>query len=261
VESSSEYVFGDTDAAARRLELVAESWASPSAAFLRDDVPRRPRLALDLGCGPGHTTRLVASTTRARRTVGFDTSEDFIARARADAPEAVAFLNHDVMELPFPTGRANLVYARFVLSHIPRPDRIVRAWMTQLELGGVLAIDEVEWIRTDNPVFRRYLTMLAALLEARGSSLAAGPIADKFDGGPGGRKRTSVVRVHAVAGALAAELFALNFATWREEPFVRDSQSRADLDDLDTELRELAHGPSRATISWGMRQITFERAG
>ena len=70
-----------------------------------------------------------------------------------------------------------------------------------------------------------------------------------------------MVRVHAVAGALAAELFALNFATWREEPFVRDSQSRADLDDLDTELRELAHGPSRATISWGMRQITFERAG
>jgi trans-aconitate 2-methyltransferase len=261
VPSSSDYVFGDTDVAARRLDLVADAWESPSTAFLRDDVPHRPRLAVDLGCGPGHTTRLVASTTGATRTIGFDTSEAFIARARANAPEGVAFLHHDVMDLPFPTGRANLVYARFVLSHIPRPDRLVRAWMTQLELGGVLAIDEVEWIRTNDPTLRRYLTLLAALFEARGSSLAAGLIADRFDGGRGGRKRTSVVRVHPVPAALAAELFALNFASWREEPFVRDHHSRADLDDLDSELRALAQGPSRATITWAMRQITFERAG
>ena len=259
VGSSSDYVFGDTDVAARRLDLVAETWASPSAAFLREDVRSRPRLALDLGCGPGHTTRLVASTTGASKTIGLDTSEAFITRARADAPEGVAFLHHDVMDLPFPTGRANLVYGRFVLSHIPRPDRLVRAWMSQLELGGVLALDEVEWIRTDDPALRRYLTLLATVLEARGSSLAAGPIADKFDGGPGGRKRTSVVRTHPVPTAVAAELFALNFASWRDEPFVRDSHSRADLDQLDAELRELARGQSRAPITWGMRQTTFER--
>jgi trans-aconitate 2-methyltransferase len=259
--SSSEYAFGDTDVAARRLDLLAETWASPSAVFLRDDVPSRPWLALDVGCGPGHTTRLVASTTGARRTVGFDTSDAFIARAQADAPEGVAFLRHDAMELPFPTGRANLVYARFVLSHIPRPDRIVRAWMTQLQLGGVLALDEVEWIRTDDPALRRYLTLLSALFDARGSSLAAGSVADKFDGGPGGRKRTSVVRVHPVPIARAAELFALNLATWRDEPYIRDRYSGASMDDLDADLRALAHGSSGTTITWGMRQSTFERAG
>jgi trans-aconitate 2-methyltransferase len=261
VGSSSEYVFGDTDVAARRLDLVAETWASPSTAFLREDVPNRPRLALDLGCGPGHTTRLVASTTGAARTVGLDTSEAFIARARADAPDRVTFLHHDVMDLPFPTGRANLVYGRFLLSHIPRPDRLVRAWMTQLELGGVLALDEVEWIRTDDPTLRRYLTLLEGVLEARGSSLAAGPIADKSDGGPGGRKLTSVVRTHPVRTARAAELFALNFSTWRDEPFVRDSHSRAELDQLGAELRELARGQGRAPVTWGMRQTTFERGG
>jgi trans-aconitate 2-methyltransferase len=261
VGSSSEYVFGDTDVAARRLDLLAEVWASPSTAFLRDDLPDRPRLAVDLGCGPGHTTRLVASTTGARRTIGLDESKSFIARARAEAPEGVGFVRHDVMDLPFPTGRANLVYARFVLSHIPRPDRLVRAWMSQLQLGGVLALDEVQWIRTDDPALRRYLTMLAALFEARGSSLAAGPIADKFDGGPDGRKRTSVVRVHAVPIATAAELFSLNLAAWRHEPFVRDRHTHAYMDDLDAELRALADGSSDATITWGMRQITFERAG
>jgi trans-aconitate 2-methyltransferase len=259
--SSSDYVFGDTDVASRRLDLVAEAWTKPSTAFLRDDVPGGARLAVDLGCGPGHSTRLLASITGAHQTVGLDTSEAFLARARVDAPDGVMFEQHDVMDLPFPAGRANLVYARLLLSHIPRPDRLVRAWMTQLELGGVLALDEVEWIHTDEPALRRYLTLVAALLEARGSSLAAGPIADRFDGGRDGRKRTSVVRIHPVPLPLAAKLFALNFATWREEPFVRDHHRDDELDHLDAELRQLAETESPATVTWGMRQITFERAG
>ena len=259
--ASSDYVFGDSDVAARRLELVAEHWASPSATFLRDDVPKRPRLALDLGCGPGHTTRLLSATTAATRTVGLDSSESFITLARADAPDGVVFEEHDLMDLPFPTGRVNLAYSRFVLSHIPRPDRVVRAWMSQLELGGMLALDEVEWIRTDDPTLRRYLTILSALLKARGSSLAAGPMVDKFDGGRGGRKRTSVVRVHPIPVVLAAELFALNFATWREDPFVRDAHSRDELDELEGALRALVKGPREPKITWGMRQATFERIG
>lgn len=258
---SSDYIFGDTDVAARRLDLVAQAWTGPSTAFLRDDVPKRPRRALDLGCGPGHTTRLVAATTGASTTVGIDSSESFIARAGTDPQPGVAFLEHDLMDLPFPTGRANLMYARFVLSHIPRPDRVVRAWMTQLELGGVLALDEVEWIRTDDAVLRRYLTILSALLAARGSALAAGPIVDKFDGGRDGRKRTSVVRVHRVPVALAAELFALNFATWRDDPFVRDGHDHGKLDELASALGELMRGPKEPTVTWGMRQATFERTG
>jgi len=261
VGSSSDYVFGDTDVAARRLDLVAETWASPSAAFLREDVRSRPRLALDLGCGPGHTTRLVASTTGASKTIGLDTSEAFITRARADAPEGVAFLHHDVMDLPFPTGPADLVYARFVLSHVPRQDRIMAGWMSALAPGGVLALDEVERIDTDDVAMTRYLEILRALLEVRGSTLAVGPLIERFDGGPDGRSRTSQARVHPVPMAVAAELFALNLETWRHEPFVEDNHSSDELDDLDAALRELARRPGRAEITWTMRQATFERTG
>ena len=56
VGSSSDYVFGDTDVAARRLDLVAETWASPSAAFLREDVRSRPRLARKISNLPAYTT-------------------------------------------------------------------------------------------------------------------------------------------------------------------------------------------------------------
>src|SRR5215216_5439016 len=260
VGSSSEYIFGDTDAAARRLDLVAEYWASTSTKFLREDVPSGARLALDLGCGPGHTTRLVASVTGAARTIGLDTSDAFLARARAGA-SGVEFVHHDVMELPLPSAPADLLYCRLLLSHIPRPDRVVRAWMSQLEPGGVLALDEVAWISTSEPAFSRYLEMLEELLSVRGSALAAGPIIDAVDTGSDARKRSSVARIHPVPARVAAELFILNLASWREEPYVRDAHSREELDDLDAELREVTRQPGRATITWGMRQVTFERTG
>ncbi len=61
--------------------------------------------------------------------------------------------------------------------------------------------------------------------------------------------------------AVAAEMFTLNLVTWREEPYVRDAHSQEELDDLDAELREVTRRPGRATITWGMRQVTFERTG
>jgi trans-aconitate 2-methyltransferase len=261
VGSSSEYVFGDSDAAARRLDLVAEYWASPTTEFLREDVPSEPRLALDLGCGPGHTTRLVSAVTGATRAVGLDTSEAFLARARTGAPAGVEFVHHDVMELPLPSAPADLLYGRLLLSHIPRPDRVARAWMSQLAPGGVLALDEVAWISTSEPTLSRYLEMLEDLLVVRGSALATGPIIEAMDGGPDGRKRSSVERTHPVPAGVAAELFTLNLLTWREEAYVRDAHSQKELDDLDAELREITRRPGGATITWGMRQMTFERTG
>jgi hypothetical protein len=58
------YAFGDSTPAARRLALLAEVFEPTSRAFL-DHVGTRlagpPGLAVDLGCGPGHTTRLLSS--------------------------------------------------------------------------------------------------------------------------------------------------------------------------------------------------------
>jgi len=216
-------------------------------------------LALDLGCGPGHTTRLLASTTGAETTVGLDTSETFLARARAGAPDGITFLRHDVTDVPFPTPPADLVYSRMVLSHVPRPDRVVAAWIGQLEQGGVLALDEVEWIRTDDPVLARYLELLDAVLAARGGVLAVGPLLEGLNGGPGAKQRTSRVRLHPVSTAVAAELFGLNLATWRDDSHARAHHTSSELDDLDAQLQSLTRRPGRAEITWGMRQMTFER--
>jgi trans-aconitate methyltransferase len=77
------YTFGDSEIATRRLEIVAAVFESPTRTFLAEDVGQlRADLALDLGCGPGHTTRLVAEMTGAVRTIGLDASASFRRRPR-----------------------------------------------------------------------------------------------------------------------------------------------------------------------------------
>src|SRR5215203_735719 len=83
--SGSVYSFGETDLAAERLRVVSEVFDPTSAAFVSETVRNRPRLALDLGCGPGFTTRLLSRIARPERTVGVDRSESFLGRARASS--------------------------------------------------------------------------------------------------------------------------------------------------------------------------------
>ena len=55
------YAFGDSAPAARRLALLADLFEPASQPFLARFAGRQLGLAVDLGCGTGYTTRLLAS--------------------------------------------------------------------------------------------------------------------------------------------------------------------------------------------------------
>jgi trans-aconitate methyltransferase len=120
------YAFGDTAPAARRLGLLADVFEQTSRAFLTRVAGRSPRLAVDLGCGPGHTTRLLAAVLWPRRTIGLDQSASFVTLAAAGAPPEVEFAVHDVTVVPFPCRPADLVFCRFLLSHLADPPGLAR---------------------------------------------------------------------------------------------------------------------------------------
>src|SRR5258708_35887545 len=98
------YAFGDTDIAARRLELLANVFEHSMRACLREAPAARlglaqnlaQKIAIDLGCGPGFTTHLIAETLGFSRVVGLETSKRFIELARATANVRVSFELHDV---------------------------------------------------------------------------------------------------------------------------------------------------------------------
>ena len=79
------YAFGDSDLAARRLRLLSDTFAESSSSFMRESVLTQPQRAADLGCGPGFSTHLLATTLNPFDTVGLDNSENFLAYARQTA--------------------------------------------------------------------------------------------------------------------------------------------------------------------------------
>lgn len=148
--------------------MLADLFDPASGVFLADQVSSPPTLAVDLGCGPGHSTRLLARVTRAIRIVGLDNSENFLAAARKDATNELVFLTHDVRNTPWSMTGADLAFARLVLPHLPEPAAVTMTWLAQLATGGMLALDELEWLHTDDPALDRYLEIATAVVAAHG---------------------------------------------------------------------------------------------
>jgi trans-aconitate 2-methyltransferase len=249
------YAFGDSEPAARRLGLLADVFEPPSRAFLSRFAAEPVDLAVDLGCGPGHSTRLVASVVGPRRTLGLDQSAAFVALAEAGAPPGVAFAVHDVTVVPLPCPPAGLLYGRFLLTHLHDPPAALSAWATQLAPGGLLLADEVERIQTSQPALRRYLEVAGALLASRGHRLEVGAALHRLPDPPGLVRRHDQVAHLTPPAPRAAELFAQNLAVWRDNAVSAGVATQADLDHLATALAEVTDG----AIAWELRQLAFQR--
>ena len=258
------YAFGDSAAAARRLDLLAEVFEPTSRAFLAHvgahlSGPEPLELAVDLGCGPGHTTRLVAEVLRPDRTLGLDQSAFFVALAAGSAGPAVGFAVHDVTLVPFPCLPADLCYGRLLLSHLPDPGAVLAAWATQLAPGGLLLADEVERIHTDLPALRGYLEVAGALLATRGHTLEIGPVLARLPDPPGLVRRDDRIGHLAPPAHRAAAMFALNLAVWRGEAVRAGVASADQLDRLATDLAAVADGVVDGSIRWELRQLVLQR--
>ncbi len=254
------YAFGDTDLAARRLALLAKTFADSSSAFMRDAGDGRPRMAADLGCGPGYSTHLLAGTLAPDHTVGLDNSESFLALARPTASDRVSFRLHDITTGPFPCGPYDLLFSRFELTHLQRPEAVVELWGSQLAEGGRLLMEEVEYVGTTHPVFTSYLDIQQAMLTDQGNSLYIGPRLDGIADPDSLRRRFSTVQAVPIPADRAAAMFHMNLGVWMHNDFIRRSYAQPDLDDLETALAAIASGGAHTSaVEWGLRRIVMER--
>jgi len=263
---SHQYLFGDSNTAAQRLKLLASVYQESTRAFLTNAAgSARFHLGLDLGCGLGLTTNLIAETLRCDRVIGLDTSATFIKLARATAGGRMSLIQHDITATPFPGGNANLIFSRFLLTHLRDPAAVVTKWATQLEGGGLLLLEETEAIHTANPVFTRYLRIVEAMLAEQSNQLYAGRMVASL-ASPGGLKST-VSELHGlpVRNSDAARMFASNLNALKDSESVRTNYSsrvRLALERvllaLENELRQIAaiESPARQ-IEWEMRQSAW----
>ena len=234
------YAFGDTDLARERLALVADTFAAPTRALLRDLPGAGYRYVIDMGCGPGFATALLREAIPHSFTTGIDSSPAMIAEARERVPDAFFTVGDVTDELALP---AHLVYARLLLGHLPDPARALARWSDALRAGGLVVCEEPVRYRSDDPLFARYEEAVTAVVAARGATLWAGPV---LDGDPPNCRRVlDRVVEHPVTAARAAAMFWRNAATWGGD---------ADLVDA---LREVERANRADVVLWELRQTVW----
>jgi trans-aconitate 2-methyltransferase len=254
------YAFGDSDLAARRLQFLAEVFAPATRALVQEAGLQPVELEIDLGCGPGVTTHQLSEMLPCQRVVGLDVSERFIGLAERTARGRVSFSLHDFTHLPFPIGPADLMYARFVLTHMADAEAVLAGWASQLRPQGVLLLEETEWIHTSSPPFSLYLSIVERMLAEKSHVLYIGPRLAATADRPMLVTRSSVVRQVPVDAAVAARMFRMNIQTWKEHPFVRSQYPSAQIERLQHELESLMERTGeRHEITWGIRQMVLER--
>ncbi|MBU6334355.1 MAG: methyltransferase domain-containing protein [Chloroflexi bacterium] len=136
----------------RQFDPVAADYATSAVhaagadlAALVAALPAHAGVALDIGCGPGHTALAIARHVAA--VVAIDLSEAMLAQARLLAQQrgitAVRFERGDAGHLPFDDASFDVVTSRYSAHHFPDPLQVLREVARVLRPGGCLLLSDV----------------------------------------------------------------------------------------------------------------------
>lgn len=260
----SRYTFGDTGEASARLRRLAALYEPETRDLLVSGVVGSPRLAVDLGCGPGWSTCLLHETLKAARTVGLDASERFIAEARRNQPH-LAFEVHDVRRGPLPVAQhgvgPNVLLCRFLLTHLSPIREPLRAWAKSGAPGAMLFIHETESLETTNPSLDRYYELVGEMQRHYGQTLCVGGLLEACVDQAGWKIVESERRILEKPAQQMAELHLPNLRTWRQNDFARKTFDPAEIDALEASLARIVSGEEDAgVVVNAARQIIAQRS-
>jgi trans-aconitate 2-methyltransferase len=106
--------------------------------------------AVDIGCGPGNSTELLAARFPGATVSGIDSSADMIAAARKRLP-GIRFEIADISGWPA-SGPFDVILANAVLQWVPDHAALFPALIAKLSPGGTLAVQIPD--NTDEPAHR-----------------------------------------------------------------------------------------------------------
>lgn len=103
-------------------------------------VRARPGMrVVDLGCGPGELTRVLHCGLEARETIGIDSSEAMLAKARPLAENGLSFEAGDIASFA-PTEPFDLVFSNAAIHWIPDHCALLTRLTAALTADGQLAV-------------------------------------------------------------------------------------------------------------------------
>ena len=176
------YAIRGGEAGKRRLDLLAQVMAPSTEALLQRVGLRRGMNCLDLGCGGGHVTRLLAQRVASEGgVVGIDMDAVKVAAAEQECRSAgllnVDFRVANVIGWAEPETY-DLVFGRFILSHLPTRIEVLAEMRRALRPGGVVVLEDIDFSGAfcypPNAAYERYCELYRAVIQRRGGDADLG---------------------------------------------------------------------------------------
>lgn len=129
-----------------RLRLQNEAWGPYTETLLTRIGVEQGWHCLDLACGPGGITDVLARKVGATgRVVGLDGNASFLDEARSWGPKTVEYMEGDAYATGLPDAHFDLVHIRFLASTAGNPQGLIREGLRLLKTGGTLAFQEASF--------------------------------------------------------------------------------------------------------------------
>jgi SAM-dependent methyltransferase len=181
--AAGRYVIRGGVAGRERLRLLSEVMGPSTLALLAEVGVPPGAVCLDLGCGGGDVTRELARLAGPKgRAVGVDLDEVKVDIARSESEERnvanVSFETRDVTRWA-PEETFDVVYARFLLTHLVEPASLLAAVRPRVRKGGLAIVEDIDFrghfAEPPCPALDRYVGLYSRCVRARGADPDIGP--------------------------------------------------------------------------------------
>ncbi|WP_407530304.1 trans-aconitate 2-methyltransferase [Methylobacterium oryzisoli] len=149
----------------------AEERTRPAADLLARIPLSAPGRVIDLGCGPGNSTELLAARFPEAHLTGVDSSPDMLAEARRRLP-GHPFVQADVAQFA-PEAAADLLFANAVLQWLPDHATLLPRLARHLAPGGCLAVQMPDNLDEPSHRLMRAVAAEAPFAEALAAAAAS----------------------------------------------------------------------------------------
>jgi len=143
---ADDYFLGSKESEFERLVLQGKFYDPSTAELLTLFGFGSKRRVLDVGCGVGQVSRLVASIDGfAGKVLGIDMNSKTLDQARktTNCDDKVQFETHD-LQTSLPEGVFNAVIGRLVLMYVPEPGLVLQRLAGKLSDGGTMLFQEAD---------------------------------------------------------------------------------------------------------------------
>ena len=100
---------------------------------------------LDLGCGPGTTSNIIADFPQISHVIGLDIEARFLKYAQCNTFRSdIEYVQGDCYNIPLEDNSVDCCYSRYLFQHMQYPNKVLDEIVRVTKPGGIIGIHDVD---------------------------------------------------------------------------------------------------------------------